>query len=216
MPPLELNSAEKELFEGLQANLARLYSDMFAPSGMQTMQKMARQAHNLHMSLKRRGYEPKHHKYMLKNRGVSTDKIQFYEHIHPVEDLIAFIGNQHANEDPVDTTIGESFEFRVFSNRWDHYDVYTLTRTATGWLINFMSTRNAVADKEGKPALFHVLDHDYISYPNDVPMYMEQIWNEAAEGANKESVQGALNVIAEYISVCEKNAPRGSLFGGIK
>ena len=54
---------------------------------------MAQKAHELHMKLKTRDpkLEPKHHKYMLENRGVPVADPEFYNHIHPVEDLIAFI-----------------------------------------------------------------------------------------------------------------------------
>ena len=50
---------------------------------------MSLAAHDLHMLLKDRGLEPKHHNYMLKNRGVDPDDVEFYNHIHSVEDLLA-------------------------------------------------------------------------------------------------------------------------------
>lgn len=39
--------------------------------------KMGDYAFQLHESLKSRGFEPKHHKYMIKNRGVQPDNPQF-------------------------------------------------------------------------------------------------------------------------------------------
>lgn len=60
------------------------------------------------MSLKNSGCEPKHHKYMLENRGVPVEDVEFYNHIHPVDDLLKFIDDVNANDDPEDTTIGEN------------------------------------------------------------------------------------------------------------
>ena len=62
--------------------------------------------------------QPKHHKYMLENRGVPPDDPEFYNHIHPIEDLLAYMDNPHANDDPEDQTIGHEFKIRVFSRRW--------------------------------------------------------------------------------------------------
>lgn len=94
---------------------------------------MAETAHELHMSLKSSGYEPKHHKYMLENRGVSVEDMEFYNHIHPVDDLLKFIDDVNADDDPEDTTIGEKFTLRIYTRRWGHYDHYSMTRTKNGW-----------------------------------------------------------------------------------
>lgn len=94
---------------------------------------MAETAHELHMSLKSSGYEPKHHKYMLENRGVSVEDMEFYNHIHPVDDLLKFIDDVNANDDPEDTTVGEKFNLRIYTRRWGHYDHYSMTRTKNGW-----------------------------------------------------------------------------------
>lgn len=42
--------------------------------------EMARKAHELHMSLKDIGHEPKHHKYMIENRGCNLICTQFSGH----------------------------------------------------------------------------------------------------------------------------------------
>lgn len=49
---------------------------------------MAQTAHNLHVSLKESGHEPKHHRYMIVNRGCSPESVKFYQHIHPVQENI--------------------------------------------------------------------------------------------------------------------------------
>lgn len=45
---------------------------------------------------------------MLENRGVPVEDIEFYNHIHPVDDLLKFIDDINANDDPEDTTIGKN------------------------------------------------------------------------------------------------------------
>lgn len=45
---------------------------------------------------------------MLENRGVPVEDVEFYNHIHPVDDLLKFIDDVNANDDPEDTTIGEN------------------------------------------------------------------------------------------------------------
>lgn len=172
--------------------------------------EMAQAAHELHMLLKDRGLEPKHHKYMLKNRGVPVDDIEFYNHIHPVEDMLAFIEDIDANNDPEDTTIGECFKFKIYTRRWGHYDQYTFERIESGW--NFQGTmknNSGNCEKNGKPYLFETLEHDSVVYPYNVDELLEWLWSKAQNGLVKEDVQKAFDDIAEWISCCERSVPRG-------
>lgn len=147
---------------------------------------------------------------MYENRGVPANDLEFYNHIHAVEDLIAFINNPDANNEPEDTTIGVEFNFRIYSRRWGHYDNYKLTRTENGWNIKGASAfNNNIADKTGQPAVFKALQHDIISYPYNVDELLEWVWIKASEGENKESIQKAISDLAEWISICEKATPRG-------
>jgi hypothetical protein len=93
------------------------------------LQKAGELSHGLHISLKATGWEPKHHRHMLQNRGVSPDEPEFYQHFHPIEGLLKFLRNPAANDEPADLTLGTSFTFRVFSWRWGHPDSYHLKRT---------------------------------------------------------------------------------------
>ncbi len=176
--------------------------------------EMARLAHDLHMKLTRRDLVPKHHKYMYENRGVPVEDEEFYNHLHPVEDLLKFIDDPDANNDPEDSTMGEKFDFRIYTRRWGHYDYYGLTRTVDGWKIEGGSEFENQANKKGKPALFEALKHDSVSYPRTLGIFLEQVWVKASEGANKEVIQEALNDLAEWISLCEKSTPRG-IFEGL-
>jgi hypothetical protein len=157
---------------------------------------------------------------MLKNRGMPPTHPDFYKHVHPVEDLLRFIGNEHANDDPVDATIGHEFTFEVFCRRWGHPDRYRVKRTASGWIFGYMQELptgrdGRVAGKNGT-GLFHLLDHDSINYPEELPGYFEWLWEQAAErGLTHDGVQEAVSQLAEWVSLCERESPAG-VFAGYK
>jgi len=69
---------------------------------------------------------------MIKNRNCQPDDPEFYNHIHPIEDLLAFIKNPTANDDPKDITLNHEFDFKVYTNRWGHADTYKLSRIKRG------------------------------------------------------------------------------------
>ena len=87
-------------------------------------------AHELHMSLVP---QPKHRRYMIENRGLEPEDPDFYKHIHPVEDLLDYLADDTANNEPEDQTIGQNFYMDVYSRRWGHSDRYAITRTEDGW-----------------------------------------------------------------------------------
>lgn len=182
----------------------KLYSDM------------AKTAHDLHMSLKNSGHEPKHHKYMLENRGCSPEDIQFYEHVHPVQDLLAFIEDEHANDDPEDQTLGKNFVMKVYTKRWGHYDHYELTRTETGWNVKMIGGEEYDCKKDAGRGLNKLLSHDGVCYPEKINKFFEWLWDRAAEdGLTEKEVQKAINQLGNWISECEMSAPRDGVFEGL-
>ena len=177
--------------------------------------EMGERAHQLHTKLKARGILPKHHAYMIRNRDLEPDHPEFYMHVHPIEDLLAFIENPHANDDPQDQTIGDKFDFRVYSRRWGHDDTYRLTRTASGWDIAHMAI-GGPCDKGGRPFLFQNLDQDFIRYPVGLADSLEWLWEKAAsEGLSHEQVQEALQQLADWVSETEKSGPNGGVWEGL-
>jgi hypothetical protein len=174
---------------------------------------VAKKAHQLHMELKAAGVEPKHHRYMIENRGVPPTDPEFYRHIHPAEDLLKFVQDIHANDDPEDQTIGSDLKFRLFARRWGHDDTYTIKRTADGWWIGHLAIAGD-CDKAGNPFLYENFRQDGINYPADLPSYFEWLWQQAAEeGLTKVQVQRGLDQLARWVSVCEQNTP-GGIFEG--
>lgn len=170
--------------------------------------EMTRKAHELHMSLKDSGHEPKHHKYMIENRGCTPDDVRFYRHVHPVQDLLAFIDDVHINDNSKDKTIGKTFTLKFFTRRWQYIEHYKITRTEKGWDIRVLSDSYS-SNKSMSPELNHLLDNDGVCYPKDINLFFEWLWDKAAEeGLTKAKVQSAINKLGKWISGCEEKAPR--------
>ena len=102
------------------------------------------------------------------------------------------------------------YKCHIYTRKCGYEDTYSFVRTETGWYIDGGSTFQLHdADKKGYPALFSALEHDIVSYPNNVGELLEWVWQKGDGGATYEEVQEALNDIGDWISLCEKNTPRG-------
>ena len=171
-------------------------------------------AHQLHLLLKERGLAPKHHAYMIENRKVQPENPQFYQHFHPIQDLLKFLENEHANDDPSDQTMGDKFEFRVYSRRWERYDTYYLTRTEEGWDLQFLAI-NGPCDSAGHPFLYKNFEQDSIEYPAGLEHWLFSLWNRAkTEGLSHDEVQQGLRELSDWVSSTERNAPTEGIFQG--
>lgn len=213
-----LNQREQELKsiieEQVKAIRKALKEQGLSADFSELVSTMGSKAHELHMLLKERGLEPKHHGYMIENRGLQPDDSGFYEHVHPVEDLLAFLEDPHANDDPIDQTIGEDFIFRVYSRRWGHHDPYSIKRTEYGWYVMHLAI-GGPCDKGGRPYLFDNFRQDSIQYPHRLDGWFEWLWDQAeCKGLTKEEVQAALDDVAAWVSLTEENTPRTSVWRG--
>jgi len=201
--PIELTQKEEKLFLELKTVFDSLWNEKVEYD----FKKLESLARGLHLSLKDRGLEPKHHAYMIKNRALNPDQEGFYNHLHPVEDLIKFIGDQDANNDPMDQTLGEEFTFSVYTKRWGHEDKYSMKRTKTGWTVSHFGIQGD-CNKEGFPYLFKNLDQDFVSYPRDLGSYVWSIWETAERGLTKAEVQALITQVANWVSQCERTKPK--------
>ena len=211
----KLTKEEKETKNKIERNI-KYIQDLHKKSehDFTKVKENAKLCLELHRSLKRRGVPPIHSKHMIENRRVSTsDSLEFYEHLHPQEDLIKFTKDTTANtknSNKKDVTLGKEFKFLVYSKRWGHKDCYTIKRNIGGWHISFVSTQGQ-CDHGGDPYLFENLRHDSIGYPNTLESYMYSVWSRADNGATYKEVQEMLNKIAEWVSLCEESTPEGIL-----
>ncbi|MGK0535941.1 hypothetical protein [Bacillus sp. 'calajunan'] len=204
---VELNAVQQEQRAIIEKNLElvkQATNGQAHPEHDQLFEQMADVAHELHMSLEP---HPRHHQYMIENSGMQPEEAGFYRSIHAVEDLLAYLDDTDANNDPEDQTIGNSFEMQIYSRRWGHNDLYTLTRNEEGWHVSHM-TYNGQSGKDALEVLIPSLRHDSIVYPNNLGDVMVDIWNQAAEdGLSHEEVQSMLNDVAEWINATEKAYP---------
>lgn len=208
---VKLTEEQQKLKQIIEENLA-IASDWQNKSSDEiasAFKKMKTAAHELHMQL---DPKPKHHRYMINNRGMQPEDPEFYNHIHPVEDLLKYLADTSANDDPIDHTMGATFKFQLYTNRWGHYDLYELKRTENGWYVNHMSYNGEDSLHEEMQVLYSAMKHDSISFPLNVDSYLSSIWMRAQdEGLTHEQVQDMLNRVAEWISQTEKSAPKDLL-----
>ncbi len=215
---IELNAEEetlrKEMLGWLDKAKTALAASRMNEDVRIGIEEAGKRAHELHLLLKARDSEPKHHAYMINNRGLQPDDPQFYVHIHPIEDLLKYLDDSHANDDPVDQTISAEFTFNVFSRRQGHEDTYKLKRTADGWYVANIGI-NGPCDKAGRPFLYKNFRQDSIQYPCGVEGRMEWLWEQAAsQGLTATRVQDALSEIASWVSLTERSAPSGGIWAG--
>ncbi len=218
MAKVKLNPTQKRLQEEIRDRLQVIkqkfetYPSSDDDNLGELIEQLGALAHNLHVSLKP---APKHHRYMIKNRGINPGHPDFYKHVHPVEDLLAYLANDKANDDPEDQTLNSHFHMDVYTRRWGHSDRYQLTRVIGGWHFKFLG-KNITSKKNGRPGLFKMLDHDSVNYPEALPDYMQYLWDKAdTDGLTPEEVQKNLDELSKWISDCEKKSPKG-IFRGLK
>ncbi len=211
-----LKSQLKELYDKVWRHIESDQEFLFCDNALNKLYSdMAHTAHELHVSLEKSGYKVKHHKYMLENRGYSPEDERFYEHVHPVQDLLKFTEDVHANDDTEDKTIGDTFTMKVYTRRWGHYDHYLITRTKTGWDIQAVAT-SYTCRKDASKGVNKLLEHDSVCYPKQINEFFKWLWERAAEdGLSKVEVQKAINQLGKWISECEMSAPRDGVFEGL-
>lgn len=106
--------------------------------------EMAKKAHELYIFLKDSGHEPKHHKYMIENRRCTPDDVRFYRHVHPVQDLLAFIDDVHANDDHKDKTIGKTFTLKFLQNAGNILSIIKLQGQKKDGILEYLVIRTQV------------------------------------------------------------------------
>lgn len=145
---------------------------------------------------------------LIQKRGYSPDTLDFFDHLESLEVLIEQIETSDGWNEKKDQTLGKQFEFRVFSHRWQHRDNYILTRNEQGWNVRSVSGIAKQADKGAYPFLMECLEREDISYPNDLVLFLQGVWERAAnDGWTMEQVQEALTEIATWISKTEEIKP---------
>lgn len=96
------------------------------------------------------------------------------------------------------------------------FDTYRFIWNEHGWIVLSNLPMNGISqndriklcDPHGFPFFLNSLDHDYITYPKEVPDYIGYLWKSVRKGElNKNQLQEEMNKIADWINLCEKNRP---------
>lgn len=116
-------------------------------------------------------------------------------------------------------SLNEECILRIFSERWDgvtgkgaerdgsNWDEYKIKRIKSGWYIEHIVI-NGECDKSGEPFLYKNLRQDFISYPHNLPVFMETLWDIVEnENLNQVQLQHELDKISSWINNCEMNKP---------
>lgn len=158
-------------------------------------------------------YMPLYSEIMLRNRGYipENDLSNYYDHYHSLEDLYEEIIGKGISWKSIqgDENIDEKMEFRVYTSRWGHDDIYRIERSILGWKVHHISI-NGLSLKNGAGSLFENLDHDRIFYPKEGVEYaLKNLWEVADSGnINFEELQIRIQEIADWISDVERNLRR--------
>ena len=195
--PLVLSLNEKFLYDELSAGIRGLQDSRYSEQEA-ILKELAPKARELHMSLKAHGHEPVYHGFILKNREISPEETVFFIHIHPIEDLLAFIRNPESNNELAFLPDRIGYSFPVFVRKRRRTVNYRIVCTETCWRVN---------DGDDRDGLMEILSNEDVSYPITVEAMLENIRGAAEGGITKKDIQDALLKIAEWISACEKSRP---------
>lgn len=199
------NSNQSSL-EQLKKKYIALFEKMRADKNYTPTEEIIKLAADIHWMIL-----PEYEEYMIVNREVypNENTEEYYDHYHTLEDLYNEIQGSGKNVESVkgDINIDKEVDVKIYSRRWGHDDVYSITRTVDGWDVSFF--QNVKGGKEGD-ALISTLNHDYINYPNALEQFMYDLWNKAdREEMSIEVLKDYLERIAEWVNVCEKSTPEG-------
>jgi len=101
----------------------------------------------------------------------------------------------------------DNLKFKVYNNRKSTFITYNLDKTSDGWHISHIAM-NGACEPSGQPLLHLNLSQDDISYPEQIDLYMEELWFDIDEGEIQQDIaQKKLQAIANWITLCEKNRP---------
>ena len=155
-------------------------------------------------------YLPIYDIQMMKNRGClpEDDIDKYYSHYHAIEDLYKEIIGEGINFKIMsgNSTLEKEIDFKIYTSRWNGYDLYKISRSIYGWEIIFMNTKEETL-KNGIGGLFESLDHDNIFFPKEGVSYaLEITWELAEEGKiSLIELEERLQDIAEWISDVERH-----------
>lgn len=146
----------------------------------------------------------------VSKRGLNNlDKnpFEYYNDYYTLSDLYKWVKVEDKWEPSLlgDCNLDIEMEFPVYTRRWGHEDYYRISRTTTGWYINFLSI-NGDSEKDGTGKIFANLKHDGVFFPEeDIKNAFSILWDDADRREMPISeLKRKLQDIASWISNVEK------------
>lgn len=146
----------------------------------------------------------------VSKRGLNNlDKnpFEYYNDYYTLSDLYKWVKVEDKWEPSLlgDCNLDIEMEFPVYTRRWGHEDYYRISRTTTGWYINFLSI-NGDSKKDGTGKIFANLKHDGVFFPEeDIKNAFSILWDDADRREMPISeLKRKLQDIASWISNVEK------------
>ena len=152
--------------------------------------------------------------YMIENSGLYPYDINFFNHIHMIEDLSDLLSKEITYSKKGDINLYKEMKFKIYTNRWGHFDTYKIERSFDGWVFygfgfNQTSPNITNCNKDGNGALIQALEHDSVNYPKNLPFALEQLWKIADEQEMSiEELNSYILALADWISNTEKLKPK--------
>lgn len=152
--------------------------------------------------------------YMIENSGLYPYDINFFNHIHMIEDLADLLSRPITYSKKGDINLYQKMRFEIYTNRWGHFDTYQIERSFDGWVFygfGFKQTSPNITNcnKDGNGALIQALEHDSVNYPKNLPFALEHLWQRADEQEMPiEELNRYIVSLADWISNTEKSKPK--------
>lgn len=109
------------------------------------------------------------------------------------------------------------YEFPVYMSKYARVTRIKVTKTTEGWTFDLFGAigtdQDGLVDGDPESGLYDLLIREEMSYPADLCDYFGWVWKHVPDGAE---TQAALKEIAEWVSLCERHAPKGGLFDGLR
>lgn len=139
--------------------------------------------------------------------NLDKNPFEYYNDYYTLSDLYKWVKVEDKWEPSLlgDCNLDIEMEFPVYTRRWGHEDYYRISRTTTGWYINFLSI-NGDSEKDGTGKIFANLKHDGVFFPEeDIKNAFSILWDDADRREMPISeLKRKLQDIASWISNIEK------------
>lgn len=151
---------------------------------------------------------PQYNEQMIINRECLPEDIEeYYNHYHAIEDMYLEVTGKGVDwkSKKGDENLNKKLKFKVYSERWGNYDVYTIERTINGWNAYFLAQHNKGVSKDGSDSIIPILEHDSIDYPKELKYCLELLWDSAdSDEMTIDELQDKIDELAKWVSEVEK------------